>query len=356
MPIALLLATVSPAATVHSVPFGKLPDGRVVTRHILTNERGMTVELTDRGAAITRIALPERSGGVRDVVVGPADLAGLTAASRRYGAIVGRYAGRLRGAVDIDGRRYPLAVNASGVTLHGGDPGFDRALWSARPTEDRDGVGVVFRYVSRDGEQGFPGTLTVEARYRLARRTNTLSLEIRATSDRSTVANLTNHVYFDLSGGAGLGCQTLTVDAARRVALDDRKLPTGALPHVRETAFDFRTPRALRQVTAAGGIDDMLVLSGRRSARLREEGSGTVLTVTTDQPGLQVYTGNAFDGRDFDRRGRRIERFAGIALEPGNFPDAPAHVAFPNARVTPDRPYRWHATWSFSRERPRPCP
>ncbi len=315
----------------------------------------MTVELTGRGAAIVRIALAEADGRLTEMVVGPPALAGLIASARRYGAIVGRYAGRLRGSVEIAGQRHDLAVNASGVTLHGGDPGFDRALWSARPFETADTIGVAFTHVSRDGDQGFPGTLSVTARYTLARHADALTLDITATADRPTIANMTNHVYFDLSGGRGLGCQTLTVDAPRRVAIDARKLPTGTLPAVAGTPLDFTRGRALAGVIADGGVDEMLVLGRSRTARLTDRPTGRVLTLTTDQPGLQVFTGNGFDGTDRDRAGRPIVRHAGIALEPGNFSDAPNVRGFPDARVAPGRSYRWRATWHFTREAAQPC-
>lgn len=337
---------------VRSEPFGTRPDGRAIQRHILVNRSGMTVELMDHGAAIVRIAVPDGKGGAVDVVPAPADLAGLLASNRRYGAIVGRYAGRLRGEVTIDGKRYPLATNASGVTLHGGDPGFDRAVWVPRSFATRDAIGIAFTHVSPDGDQGFPGKLIVEARYALARDSDTLTLDITATADRPTVANLTNHVYFNLAGRGSVACHALRVDADRRVDLDARKLPTGRLLPVRSTASDFTADRPLAPVLQAGGVDEMLVLSGERTARLSDPASGRTLTVTTDQPGLQVFTGNAFDATDRDRAGHPIARYAAIALEPGHFADSPAIPAFPSTRVAPGKPLRWHATWRFGRVAP----
>ncbi|MCW4463401.1 galactose mutarotase [Sphingomonas sp. BT-65] len=350
----LALATLGAANQpgVRSEAFGTRTDGRAVQRHILVNARGMTVELMDHGAAIVRIAVPDGKGGAVDVVPAPVDLAGLLASNRRYGAIVGRYAGRLRGEVTIDGTRYPLATNASGVTLHGGDPGFDRAAWVPRSFATRDAVGLVFTHVSPDGDQGFPGKLTIEARYTLARDSDTLTLDITATADRPTVANLTNHVYFNLAGQGSVACHVLRVDADRRVELDARKLPTGRLVPVRGTASDFTRDRPLAPVLQAGGMDEMLVLSGSRTARLTDPASGRMLAVTTDQPGLQVFTGNAFDGADRDRAGRPIARHAAIALEPGHFADSPAIPAFPSTRVAPGKPLRWHAAWRFGRVAP----
>jgi aldose 1-epimerase len=348
-------------ASISSAAFGTLPDGRAVALHRLTNDRGMTVELIDYGAAISRITLSGPAGRV-DVVTGPADLAGFVNSKRRFGAIVGRYAGRLRGAALIDGKRYPLATNASGVTLHGGDPGFDRALWSAQSFETAQAVGVTFTHVSPDGAQGFPGTLAVTARYTLFRDADVLTLDITAASDRPTVANLTNHVYFNLAGGGSIGCHRLRVGADRRVEIDARKLPTGRLLSVNGGPFDFAGVAALASVigsnhpavVAAGGLDEMLVMRPGGAARLHDPRSGRSLTLTTNQPGLQAYTGNAFDGTDRDRRGRAIGRHAAIALEPGHFPDSPWIAQFPSTRVAPGQPLRWHTRWAFASQPPGP--
>lgn len=337
---------------IDTASFGALPDGRAVQRHRLTNERGMVVELIDYGAAIARVGLPDGKQGLADVVVGPADLDGFVRGKRRYGAIVGRYAGRLRGAALIDGKRYPLAVNASGVTLHGGDPGFDRALWTAKPFETAREIGIIFTHVSPDGDQGFPGRLTVTARYALARNADALTLDITATSDRPTVANLTNHVYFNLAGRGTIACHRLQVDAARRVEIDARKLPTGRLLPLAGDAFDFGRPRPLKTVLAGGGIDDMLVMRRGGAARLTDPRSGHSLTLTTGEPGVQVYTGNAFDGADRDRNGDAIIPYAAIAIEPGHFADSPWIAHFPSTRVAPGRPLRWHARWAFGSDTP----
>jgi aldose 1-epimerase len=318
-------------------------------RFTLRNDAGMVVELAERGAAIARVALPSRAGLV-DVAVGSGDPDRFATNTRRFGAIVGRYAGRLRGAVTIDGTRFPLATNAEGVTLHGGDPGFDRATWRGRRFTSQAATGVEFTLVSPDGAQGFPGTLTVIARYSLARRTNTLSLDITATTDRRTVVNLTHHVYWNLSGRGGtIACHRLSVDADREVALDTRKLPTGALEPLRAPDTDLAA-----QVTR-GGMDRMLLLMGKRTARLTDRVSGRRLTLTTDQPGLQVYSANGFDGSDQDQAGRPIARFGGVALEPGNLSDAPNIAGFPNAVLSPGERYRWHARWAFSQVPPRSC-
>lgn len=312
----------------------------------------MVVDLIDYGAAIARIGLPDGKQELVDVVVGPANLDGIVRSKRRFGAIVGRYAGRLRGAALIDGKRYPLAVNASGVTLHGGDPGFDRALWTAKPYETAREIGIAFTHVSPGGDQGFPGAMTITARYALARDADVLTLDINATADRPTVANLTNHVYFNLAGQGTIACHRLQVDAERRVEIDARKLPTGRLLPLAGEAFDFGRPRPLTTTLAAGGIDEMLVMRSGGAARLHDPRSGRSLTLTTDQPGVQVYTGNAFDGAERDRRGDTINRHAAIAIEPGHFADSPWIAHFPTTRVAPGQPLRWHARWAFGANTP----
>jgi aldose 1-epimerase len=293
-----------------------------------------------------------------DVVVGPGDLSGFVKSRRRFGAIVGRYAGRLRGSVKIDGKTYPLAVNPQRVTLHGGDPGFDRALWSGTAFETPAGVGVIFTHVSPDGDQGFPGTLKVTARYMLERNADALTLDIEAVADRPTVANLTNHVYFNLAGAGTVACHRLAVEADSYVAVDARNLPTGALTAVRGSRLDFTSERFLGEAFASGGLNDMLVLRRGGAARLSDQTSGRSLTLTTNQPGLQIFTGNSFDGAHLDRRRAPIVRHAGVAIEPGHFPDSPWFAQFPSTEVSPSRPLRWHARWSFDQAAPKPegCP
>jgi galactose mutarotase-like enzyme len=338
--------------------FGTLPDGRSVERFRLVNARGTTVELISYGAAIARIALKGEKGAAVDVVVGPDNLAGFVNSRRRFGAIVGRYAGRLRGSVRIDGKTYPLAVNPQGVTLHGGDPGFDRALWFGTPFETPAGVGVAFTHVSPHGDQGFPGRLMVTARYTLERNADALTLDIEAVADRPTVANLTNHVYFNLAGEGTVACHALDVEADSYVAVDARNLPTGTLMPVKGSRLDFTSSRLLGETFPNGGLNDMLVLRRAGAARLSDRASGRFLTLTTDQPGLQVFTGNSFDGTDRDQRGVPILRHAGVAIEPGHFPDSPWFAHFPSTEISPSRPLRWHARWSFDKSTSKPpgCP
>lgn len=333
----LVLPSASAAAPAR---WGTLADGRAVELYRLTNTRGMTVELTDLGAAIVAIRLP---GDSHPVTVGPIDFATFAASRRRYGAIVGRYAGRLPGAITIAGRRYPLAVNASGVTLHGGDPGFDRALWTAR----RIGRNVIeFNHQSPAGAQGFPGQLVVRARYTLAPDSDTLTLDLSAQADRPTAANLTNHVYFNLAGAGSIGCHRLRVAAGQSVTLDARRVPAGTAPVAPE--LDFRHPRALAAALMTGGLDALLLLDAPEMM-LDDPTGGLRLTLSTSEPAIQVFTGNSFDGTERDGKGVPIARFAGIALEPQRLPAGAAEVTPRTGLVSPGRPQRSTTQWRFDR-------
>lgn len=345
LPVSLLMAAGALASQPDQSLWGRLDDGRVVHLYHLSNARGMTVELTDLGAAIVAIRL-QRKGGARDMVVGPQDFAGFAASRRRFGAIVGRYAGRLGRSVPIGGRTFQLNARPDGVTLHGGDPGFDRMLWTGRPFAGPQGRGVEFTLVSPAGMQNLPGTLTVKARYVLAPRQDRLSLTITAWTDRPTIANLTNHVYFNLSDDPTIAGHCLAMDARREVEIDDRKLPTGRLRNIIGSAHDFRRPSPLAPIVAAGGMDDMFVLE-RNRVRLSDPKSGETLTITTSEPGVQVYTGNGFDGTDRDRRGCPIAAHAGIALETQHFPDSPNQKSFPSTLVTTASPMKSWTAWTF---------
>ncbi|MBB5709842.1 aldose epimerase family protein [Sphingomonas xinjiangensis] len=328
--------------------FGTLPDGRAVERFRLTNARGTSAALIEYGASITSIRLKDRGRSI-EVVVGPNDLTAFT--KRRFGQIVGRYAGRLRGEVLIEGFRYPLATNAAGVTVHGGDPGLDRELWRGTPFFNAKGSGVTFKLVSPSGKQGFPGILSLEAQYFLARNSDTLTLDIRGSADRPTIASLTNHVFFNLAGVGTVACHVLEADASRYVQIDHRKLPTGALQPVRDTRFDFTMPRLLAPLLRTGGLDDMIVLEPGGAVHLHDRRSGRTLRMTTNQPGVQVFTGNGFDGSILDGRGRPIMRHAGVAVEAMGLPDSPWFPHFPSTAVSPFRPLHWRTEWAFSTAR-----
>jgi len=327
---------------------GHAPDGSLVHLYRIVNDRGLVLTLLDYGATMASIEAPDRRGRRADILVHPGTPAEMIAGSKRNGRTVGRYAGRLRGGFTLDGQAFPLKTGPSGVTLHGGDPGLDRALWHGTPFSSATEDGVVFSLASPDGAQGFPGRLRLRARYAVGRATNRITIRYEATTDRATVINLTNHAYFNLAGSGTIDCQWLSVAAARYVATDSRKLPTGALLQTAGTPLDFRAAARLAArigstdplIASNGGLDHMLLLDRGGGARLFDPGSGRTLDLTTDQPGLQVYSGNGFDGSEQGSDGRPIVAHAGLALEAGRLPDSPNIPAFPSALLRPGQVYR----------------
>ena len=343
-----LLATTGPVRSEPAASaWGQLSDGRTVHLFRLSNARGMTVDLTDFGAAIVAIRLP-RARGAHDVVVGPKSFENFARSRGRYGAIIGRYAGRLGRSVTIDGQTFDLNARPDGVTLHGGDPGFDRMLWNGRPFASPQGSGVEFTLVSPAGTQNLPGTLWVRVRYVLHPREERLSLTVHVLTDAPTVANITNHVYFNLSRDPTVAGHCLAIAASRKVEIDDHKLPTGKLRNIIGGAHDFRRPKSLTAIIAAGGMDDMFVLE-RAHVRLSDPKSGERLTITTSEPGVQIYTGNGFDGSDRGLQGP-IAAYAGVALETQHFPDSPNRPSFPSTSITPARPMTSWTQWAFGKE------
>lgn len=357
------------AADARTVPpetivVGHTRDGRPIHQYRIANDHGLSLVLLDYGATMQSIFVPDRSGRDADVLVHPGDVAHMVGDARRNGRTVGRYAGRLRGGFTIDGRHFPLAANSAGVTLHGGDPGLDQAVWEGAPFLTTKETGVAFSLTSPDGSQGFPGTLHILVRYAVDRGSNRIKIGYRATTDRPTIINLTNHAYYNLAGSGTVGCETLAVGASRYVETDARRLPTGRLPAVAGTSLDFSRPSRLSDriaasdplVAAIGGLDHMLVLDPGGTAQLTDPRSGRTLVVSTDQPGLQVYSGNGFDGSESDARGMPIAPHAGIALEAGRLPDSPNIAAFPSAKLRPGQVYRATTTLRFGVDPESPSP
>jgi aldose 1-epimerase len=338
--------------------FGTLPDGREVTVHTLTAPGGPVLRVLDLGATVQALHLPDRDGGPgTNVVLGHPDAAGCAAPPEAFlGAVVGRYANRIASArFDLDGRTVELAANEGGNTLHGGPDGFHRRTWQvveARP--DR----LVLELVSPDGDQGFPGRLTVRAEYRVTGRTVTLDLQAR--TDAPTVVGPASHVYLNLAGeGTGsIEDHLLTVDADHYLPVDSDGLPTGGPAPVAGTPLDLTTPARLGermrsahpQTVAAGGIDHSFHLRGtglRAAARLEHPGTGRSVELWTDQPALQVYTGNALDGAITGTGGRSYPRGAGLALEPQRHPDSPNRPELSDPVLRPGETYRSRTEWRF---------
>ena len=364
----LLLGLAAAAAPVEARPYGRLSDGRAVTEYVLRNERGMEVRFLDYGGIVTAIEVPDRAGRRANVVLGFGSLADYEAknANYRFGAIMGRYVGRIAGArFALDGREYRLTPNDGPSALHGGAgaPGFDSRFWRVQPLRD----GAVLRYSSPAGEQGFPGTLAVSVTYRIL-PDDALRIDYQARTDAPTVLNLTNHSYFNLAG-AGSGTvldHVLRMPAERYLETDDAGIPTGRMLPVARTPFDFRRAKALRACIAADhpqlagrrGYNHSWILGGsggapRFAARLSDPRSGRTMDVITTEPSLHVYTGNWIPGTDAGAQGAVYRAHDAVALETQHLPDSPNRPEFPSTVLRPGETYRSTTIYRFGVERPR---
>jgi len=356
--------TISQAAlgAVTKASFGKMPDGTPVDVYTLTSP-GLEVRITNAGARVVSILAKDRDGKMGDVVLGYNSVDGYLAETSKtyFGAIVGRYGNRIRnGQFTIDGHSYQIPPNNNGNALHGGPHGFDDQLWTGTPLPD----GVEMSLVSKDGDMGFPGTLTVHVRYTL--HGNALHIDYAATTDKTTVVNLTNHAYFNLSGdGSGtiLG-ENLMLNADAYTPVDAGLIPVGGPKPVAGTPFDFRKATAIgarigdanEQLKIAGGYDHNWVLNGKPgelklAAKLSDPKSGRVLTVTTTEPGVQFYSGNFLDGTKLGKTGAPYGKNSGLCLETQHYPDSPNQPAFPSTELKPGKTLHSTTVFAFSTEK-----
>lgn len=358
---------VTAAVNVVSQPFGQLDDGRKVTLYTLQAPSGLRADIIDFGGVVVRLVVPDRDGKLGDVALGFDRAAPYATESPFFGALIGRFANRIAGGkFTLDGKTYTLATNNSPggkpCTLHGGNVGFDKVFWRAEPTE-RDGLPALkLRYVSRDGEEGFPGTLTVEAVYSVT-HDNGLRIDYTATTDKPTPVNLTNHTYFNLRGeGDGTVLDhELTIHASRYTPVDAGLIPTGELAPVAGTPFDFTTAHRIGeriaqkdpQLEVGFGYDHNFVLDRKggglvAAASVYEPASGRVLEVLTTEPGLQVYSGNFLDGKIRGKSGRPYAYRGAIALETQHFPDSVNRPNFPSTILRRGETYRSTTVYRFS--------
>ncbi|MCA1560897.1 MAG: galactose mutarotase [Acidobacteria bacterium] len=345
---------------VRSEAFGKTADGQQVELYTLTNANGIEVRAMTYGGIITSLKVPDRSGRMADVVLGFDTLDAYLKGHPYFGAIIGRYGNRIaKGRFTVGGRTYTLATNNGPNHLHGGNKGFDKVVWSAAPVAGQSAV--AFTRTSPDGEEGYPGNLTVRVTYTLTDK-NELTVDYHATTDKATPVNLTHHSYFNLAGddaGDILGHE-LTIHADRYTPVDATLIPTGAIAPVQRTPFDFRTPTAIgmridqpdEQLKNGKGYDHNWVLTRRGAglqpaARLTDPASGRTLEVATTEPGMQFYAGNFLDGTLTGKGGHVYKHRAGLCLETQHFPDSPNQPSFPSTILQPGLEYRSKTVFTF---------
>jgi len=353
--------------TITKASFGSLADGTPVDIYTLTNSRGMEVKILTYGGILQSIKVPDRHGRFTNVTLGFDNLADYVAKSPYFGCITGRYANRIaKGQFQLNGQTYQLPINNPPNSLHGGDVGFDKHVWAATPVKDRHSVGLVLRFTSPNGDQGYPGKLANRVTYTLTNR-NEIRMDYRArlvgNSNLKTIINLTNHAYWNLAGeGSGdINDHELLLKASHYTPVDSTLIPTGAIDPVAGTPMDFtrstRIGKRIRdnfpQLVIGRGYDHNWVLDRHGSglelaARLKDPRSGRVLEVLTDQPGIQFYSGNFLDGTLYGTSHRAYRQGDGLALETQHYPDSPNHPNFPSTVLAPGQRYATTTIYKFS--------
>jgi aldose 1-epimerase len=342
------------STTIVKEAWGKA-DGKEVYLFTLKNKNGVTVRITNYGGIITSILTPDNKGNFSDIVLGHDSLRQYLKNDPYLGATVGRYANRIaKGRFTLDGRTYQLAVNNGNNSLHGGIKGFDKVVWDATTMVDSMGQNLVMTYLSKDGEEGYPGNLSVKVIFNL-NDFNELAIVFGATTDKPTVLNLCNHTYFNLSGGSSdILKDVLTIYANKYTVVNDEFIPTGELRSVNGTPMDFRIPISVgaRIAKVTGGYDHNYVLAKEpgkmcTAAILEDKFSGRSVEVLTTQPGLQFYTGNFLDGSITGKNGVVYRQHYGLCLETQHFPDSPNHPEFPSTVLKPGEQFREVTAFRF---------
>lgn len=345
-------------------PYGTTSAGVTVDEYTLTNANGIEIKIITYGGIITSILVPDRNGEMTNVVLGFDNLADYETRNPFFGAITGRYANRIANATFmLNGQKYTLAANDGTCSLHGGLKGFDKRVWSGHEVQNEAGVGVELSYLSPDGEEGYPGNLSTKVVYTLS-NDNELSIDYSATTDKATVINLTNHSYFNLAGnGSGtIENHVVTINADRYTPVNASLIPTGELAPVEGTPLDFRQPRRIGdrirsshpQMVLGRGYDHNFVINTKPSqsltlaARVSEPSSGRVMEVLTNEPGIQLYTGNFVDGTLVGSSGGTYRQGDGFCLETQHFPDSPNQPAFPSTVLNPGDTYQTTTVFKFT--------
>ena len=349
-------------------PFGRAPGGEAVDLYTLANAKGLEAAITNYGGIVVSLRVPDRAGKLGDVVLGFDTLDGYLKEHPYFGAIIGRYGNRIgKARFTLNGVTYTLAANNGENHLHGGKKGFDKAVWKARDASDANSGRLELTYTSADGEEGYPGNLAVAVTYSLD-DSNELRIDYRATTDKDTVVNLTNHSYFNLAGeGQGdILSHRVMIAADRFTPADAGLIPTGELRPVKGTPLDFTQPTAIgarinnadEQLKLGHGYDHNFVLNSgggplTLAARVSEPASGRVMEVLTTEPGLQLYTGNFLDGSIRGKQGKVYAHRYGFCVETQHFPDSPNKPAFPSVVLKKGAVYQTSTVFRFSTEAAR---
>ncbi|MDO4575562.1 MAG: aldose epimerase family protein [Planctomycetia bacterium] len=362
-------------AAIQVAPWGKLPNGQEVFRYTMVNENGMSVTITNFGARIVNLVVPDKNGAMADVVLGFDHFEDYTKENPYFGAVVGRYGNRIcNGQFTLEGKTYNVSKNEKGTTcLHGGNIGFDKKIWSVEPitTENLkhekinhdEIIGFRLSLISPDGEEGFPGTLHTVIYYIMPKKQNVLAILYGATTDKQTVLNLTQHSYFNLKG-AGNGDildQEVTLFADQFTPVNASLIPTGELRDVTGTPFDFRQATTVGaridenydQLVLGGGYDHNWVLNTRvdekfrHAATVRDPASGRIMDVFTTEPGVQFYAGNFLDGTLVGKGGKKYVKRGGFCFETQHFPDSPNHPNFPSTELKPGEEFKSATVFFF---------
>ena len=351
--------TTGSSGTVSATPFGKTSKGEVVTLYKLVNPKGAEVEIMDLGATVVSLKVPDKTGTVGDVVLGFNNVADYEKKSPYFGCVAGRYANRIaKGKFSLDGKEYSLAINNAPNTLHGGKVGFDKKLWK-RIAGGNGRASVSFEMTSPDGDEGYPGALHTVVTYTWT-DANELKIDYKATTDKATVLNLTNHSYFNLAG-AGNGTilkHELTLNCDSFTPTDDTLIPTGEIRNVAGTPLDFTTPHVIgdrindtyKAMVQGKGYDHNFIINGkglRQAARVVEPNSGRTLDVLTTEPAVQLYTGNFLDGTIVGKANKVYPHRGGFCLETQHYPDSPNHPSFPSTVLKPGDTYTQTTIYKF---------
>ena len=343
--------------------FGKTPDGTESFLYTLGNKNGMEARITNYGGIVVSLMVRDRNGNLADIVLGYDSLARYVKDTPYFGALIGRYGNRIgKGEFQLGGAKYTLAKNNGPNHLHGGLKGFDKVVWNVDEKASIPGESLVLTYLSKDGEEGYPGNLTVRVVYAVTSN-NELRIDYSASTDKATVVNLTHHSYFNLAGegNGSILDHELFIDAARFTPVDTTLIPTGELRNVVGTPMDFTTQTAIgarindnyEQLQKGGGYDHNWVLnkpigSMGLAARVYDKASGRVMEVLTTEPGMQFYSGNFLNGTLVGISGVKYQHRYGFCLETQHFPDSPNKSEFPTTVLEPGKPYTSTTVYRFS--------